>query len=100
MTGIKMAKLDCATKIRRHFTSNDPHSMWKGIKCITDYSKKNAQCPSDPLLTNALNSFYACFKASNNTTTARLTPLPDGPQLSVTAEAHNEENKLPQGSRP
>ncbi|KAI3375924.1 hypothetical protein L3Q82_016342, partial [Scortum barcoo] len=44
-----------------HFTSNDPRSMWRGIKCITDYNTRDAQCPRDPSLPDALNNFYARF---------------------------------------
>ena len=58
--------------------------MWRGIKCVTDYNKKNTQCPSDPSLPE-VNSFYARFEASNNTTATRLTPVPDDLPLSVTA---------------
>lgn len=58
--------------------------MWRGIKCITDYNKTDAQCPYRPL-PEALNSFYALFEASNTTTTSRFTPSPDDPPLSVTA---------------
>ena len=45
--GITTAKSDYAFKIQEHFISNDPHKTWKGIKCFTNYDKKNALCPSD-----------------------------------------------------
>ena len=61
-TGIKTAKSDYALKIQGHFISNDPRSMWKGIKCVINYSKNNAQCPTDPSLPDALNHFYAPFR--------------------------------------
>lgn len=83
--GIKRAKADYTTKIQRHFTSNDPRSMWWGIKCITDYNRKNVECPSDPSLPDALNSFYARFEATNNTTATRLISVPDDLPPSVTA---------------
>lgn len=44
LTGIK------AQKVQGHFSSNDPGGMWKGIKCITDYYTRGAQCPRDPSL--------------------------------------------------
>ena len=66
--GVKRAKSSYAKKIQSHFLSNDPHSMWKGIKSITDCSRKSAGCPSDPSLPNALNIFYACFESSNTST--------------------------------
>lgn len=48
--GIKKAKSAYALRIQGHFNSNDPRSMWKGIRCITDYKKSDAQCPEDPAL--------------------------------------------------
>ena len=81
--GIKTAKSDYALKIQGHFTSNDPRSMWKGIKCVTNYSKKNAKCPTDPALPDALNHFYARFEASNNSPTTKLTSSPGDYTLSV-----------------
>ncbi|XP_076875314.1 uncharacterized protein LOC143525361 [Brachyhypopomus gauderio] len=61
-TGVKRAKASYAQKIQEHFSSQDPRSMWKGIKCITDYKIKNARCPNDPSLPEALNKFYARFE--------------------------------------
>ncbi len=60
--GIVRAKATYARKIQGHFTSNDPRSMWKGIKCIMDYNTRDAQCPGDPSLPDALNRFYARFE--------------------------------------
>ncbi|KAI3358026.1 hypothetical protein L3Q82_003047 [Scortum barcoo] len=59
--GVKRAKAAYAQRIKGHFTSNDPRSMWRGIKCITDYNTRDAQCTRDPSLTRryALNNFYA-----------------------------------------
>ncbi len=62
MAGIAKAKATYARKIQGHFTSNDPRSMWKGIKCIMDYNTRDAQCPRDPSLPDALNRFYARFE--------------------------------------
>ncbi|KAI3368067.1 hypothetical protein L3Q82_026889, partial [Scortum barcoo] len=59
--GVKRAKAAYAQRIQGHFTSNDPRSMWRGIKCITDYNTRDAQCPRDPSLPDALNNFYARF---------------------------------------
>lgn len=42
------------------------------MRCIIDYKKSEAQCPQDPVLPNTLNTFYACFEASNTTTPSRL----------------------------
>ena len=39
--GVKRTKSTYAPKIQGHFSSNDPHSMWRGIKSITDYNRKS-----------------------------------------------------------
>ncbi|KAI4889578.1 hypothetical protein NFI96_032524 [Prochilodus magdalenae] len=44
--GVKRAKAAYALKIQGHFSSQDPRSMWRGIKCITDY--KNQRCTMFP----------------------------------------------------
>ncbi|KAF7646736.1 hypothetical protein LDENG_00183380 [Lucifuga dentata] len=59
--------------------------MWKGIKTITDYSRRDAECPPDPSLPDALNTFYAHFEATNSSS-SRLTDLPGALPLSVSAE--------------
>lgn len=76
--GIKRAKSEYAVRIQGHFNSNDPRSMWKGIRWITDYEKSDAQCPEDPALPNTLNAFYTCFEASNITTPSRLSTMMAG----------------------
>lgn len=63
----------------------DPRSMWKGIKCITNYTTKNTLCPKDPSLLDAPNRFYACFEDPSTPTGTRLTPPPEGEPLSVTS---------------
>ncbi|KAI4879938.1 hypothetical protein NFI96_005973 [Prochilodus magdalenae] len=60
--GVKRAKAAYALKIQGHFSSQDPRSMWRGIKCITDYKTRDAQCSKDPSLPEALNKFYARFE--------------------------------------
>ena len=59
--------------------------MWRGIKCITDYNIRGAQCPRDPSLPDALNSFYARFNEPKTSPSNRLTPPPGEEPLSVTA---------------
>ena len=58
-------------------SNNVPYSMWRGIKCITYYNTKDAQCPSDPSLPDALNNFYARFEDPNTSLGTRLTPSPE-----------------------
>ncbi|KAI3355005.1 hypothetical protein L3Q82_004794 [Scortum barcoo] len=72
--GVKRAKAAYAQRIQGHFTSNDPRSMWRGIKCITDYNTRDAQCPRDPSLPDALNNFYARFDDPNTSPSTRFTP--------------------------
>ncbi|KAI3369447.1 hypothetical protein L3Q82_007487 [Scortum barcoo] len=83
--GVKRAKAAYAQRIQGHFTSNDPRSMWRGIKCITDYNTRDAQCPRDPSLPDALNNFYACFDDPNTSPSTRFTPPPGEEPLRVTA---------------
>ncbi|KAI3352931.1 hypothetical protein L3Q82_019494 [Scortum barcoo] len=83
--GVKRAKTAYAQRIQGHFTSNDPRSMWRGIKCITDYNTRDAQCPRDPSLPDALNNFYARFDDPNTSTSTRFTPPPGEEPLRVTA---------------
>ncbi|KAI3376533.1 hypothetical protein L3Q82_016993 [Scortum barcoo] len=83
--GVKRAKTAYAQRIQGHFTSNDPRSMWRGIKCITDYNTRDAQCPRDPSLPDALNNFYARFDDPNTSPSTRFTPPPGEEPLRVTA---------------
>ena len=83
--GVKRAKSKYSKKIQGHFSSNDPHSMWRGIKSITDYNRKSAERPSDLSLPDALNIFYACFEVSNTSTIARFKISPDDSPLSLTS---------------
>ncbi len=84
MAGIAKAKATYAWKIQGHFTSNDPRSMWKGIKCIMDYNTRDAQCPRDPSLPDALNRFYARFGDPDTPPPCiRLIPPFDDTPLSV-----------------
>ncbi|KAI3374509.1 hypothetical protein L3Q82_006328 [Scortum barcoo] len=85
--GVKRAKAAYAQRIQGHFTSNDPRSMWRGIKCITDYNTRDAQCPRDPSLPDALNNFYARFDDPNTSPSTRFTPPPGEEPLRVTAAA-------------
>ncbi|KAI3355174.1 hypothetical protein L3Q82_017873 [Scortum barcoo] len=80
-----LAKTAYTQRIQGHFTSNDPRSMWRGIKCITDYNTRDAQCPRDPSLPDALNNFYARFDDPNTSPSTRFTPPPGEEPLRVTA---------------
>ncbi|KAI3371822.1 hypothetical protein L3Q82_006675 [Scortum barcoo] len=43
--------------------------MWRGI---TDYNTRDAQCPRDPSLPDALNNFYARFDDPNTSPSTRF----------------------------
>ncbi|KAI4903393.1 hypothetical protein NFI96_004729 [Prochilodus magdalenae] len=89
--GVKRAKAAYALKIQGHLSSQDPRSMWRGIKCITDYKTRDAQCSKDPSLPEALNKFYARFEDPDTLPSIRLTPTPGEVPLSVTpAEVSDE----------
>jgi len=60
--GIVRAKATYTQKIQGHFTTNDPRRIWKGIKRITDYNTRDAQCRRDPSLSDELNRFYSRFE--------------------------------------
>ncbi len=70
--GVKRAKAAYSGKIQGHFLTNDPRSMWAGIKVITNYNSRDTECPRDPSLPDALNSFYARFEALNTSPITRL----------------------------
>ena len=48
------------------------------MQTITDYKgKQNSELPSDSSLPDELNSFYACFEASNTEPCMRAPAVPD-----------------------
>lgn len=70
-------------RIKGHFATSDSRSMWKGIKSIMDSKKRDADCPGDPSLPDALNNFYARFESSNSSHSTRFTVLPGKQSFSV-----------------
>ncbi len=70
--GVKRVKAAYSEKIQGHFLTNYPRSMWAGIKVITNYNSRDTECPRDPSLPDALNSFYARFEALNTSPITRL----------------------------
>ena len=63
---IKQAKRQYRIKTESYYTSSDAHRMWQGLNTITDYKgKPRRELPSDASIPDELNSFYACFEASN-----------------------------------
>lgn len=82
--GKKMVKATYALKIQGHFSSNNPWSMWS-LQGITNYTRRDAKCPRDLSLPEALNTFYDRFEDSNTTPGSWLIPSPNELSLSVTA---------------
>ncbi|KAI3358706.1 hypothetical protein L3Q82_015114 [Scortum barcoo] len=54
-------KVGYKRRIEEHFENNNPHSMWRGIKTITDYKSTDQLVSHDSTLPDTLNTFYACF---------------------------------------
>ena len=66
--GIRKAKQDYTKKITSHFKdSRDTRSLWQGIQSITDCKPASQTCDDNISLLNDLNSFFARFEATNNT---------------------------------
>ncbi|KAI3365927.1 hypothetical protein L3Q82_009699 [Scortum barcoo] len=59
--GIKLAKSRYKRRIEENFENNNPHSMWRGIKTITDYKRSDQLVSQDSTLPDTLNTFYARF---------------------------------------
>lgn len=46
IASIRRAEADYAIKNQGSFSTNEPHSMWRGIKKIKGYTSRDAECPS------------------------------------------------------
>ncbi|XP_060792292.1 RNA-binding protein 14a isoform X2 [Neoarius graeffei] len=84
--GVTWAKRAHADKIQSHFASNDPRSMWQGIKAIIGYNRKNTVSPWDPSLPDSLNAFYARFEPADPPRTRLTNPEGELPSFSVSAD--------------
>ncbi|KAL0149801.1 hypothetical protein M9458_054849 [Cirrhinus mrigala] len=82
--GIREAKRQYSRGLAHRFNhSRDTRSLWRGIQTITDYKPPPQTCDSTTSLLNELNelnTFFACFEATNSTTTQK-TPPPPGDQV-------------------
>ncbi|KAK3537153.1 hypothetical protein QTP70_002658 [Hemibagrus guttatus] len=56
--------------------SRDPGRMWQGIQVIMNYKTTSPACDSDASLPDALNDFYAWFKAQNSIVVRKTIPPP------------------------
>ena len=59
--GIIQAKLRYKDRVEDHFNSNNPRSMWRGIRTMTDYKPNTQLVSHDSTLPDTLNSFFARF---------------------------------------
>ncbi|KAI3359394.1 hypothetical protein L3Q82_002898 [Scortum barcoo] len=73
--GIKLAKSRYKWRIEEHFENNNPHSMWRGIKTITDYKRSDQLVSHDSTLPDTLNTFYARFDTPGSRESVHLPRL-------------------------
>lgn len=59
--GIKRAKATSCPQGTGSFLHQRPWSKWRGIRSITGYIGRDTECPRDPFLPGALNTFHARF---------------------------------------
>ncbi|KAK3526050.1 hypothetical protein QTP70_012885 [Hemibagrus guttatus] len=74
---IKVAKRSYAKKLENQFSSNDPASVWKGLKDITNYKTPSPNTEANQQLAEDLNEFYCKFE------TTGLTPHAPSEHLST-----------------
>ncbi|KAK3569652.1 hypothetical protein QTP86_002651 [Hemibagrus guttatus] len=74
---IRVAKRSYAKKLENQFSSNDPASVWKGLKYITNYKTPSPSTETNQQLAEDLNEFYCRFE------TASLTPHAPSEHLSI-----------------
>ncbi|KAK3538852.1 hypothetical protein QTP86_017545 [Hemibagrus guttatus] len=74
---IRVAKRSYAKKLEHQFSSNDPASVWKGLKYITNYKTPSPSTEANQQLSEDLNEFYCRFE------TAGLTPHAPSENLST-----------------
>ncbi|KAK3524902.1 hypothetical protein QTP86_011402 [Hemibagrus guttatus] len=74
---IRVAKRSYAKNLENQFSSNDPASVWKGLKYITNYKTPSPSTEANQQLTEDLNEIYCRFE------TAGLTPHAPSEHLST-----------------
>ncbi|KAK3537446.1 hypothetical protein QTP70_010415 [Hemibagrus guttatus] len=74
---IRVAKRSYAKKLENQFSSNDPASVWKGLRDITNYKTPSPSTEDNQQLAEDLNEFYCRFE------TAGLTPHAPSEHLSI-----------------
>ncbi|KAL0175519.1 hypothetical protein M9458_027849, partial [Cirrhinus mrigala] len=58
---IRVAKRTYAKRLENQFTSNEPASVWKGLKAITNYKTPSPSTEANQRLAEDLNEFYCRF---------------------------------------
>ena len=59
---VRDAKLSYSKRLQRQFSDNDPASVWKGLRLLTNYKPSVPHSINDPHLANDLNKFYCRFE--------------------------------------
>ncbi|KAL0195062.1 hypothetical protein M9458_008634 [Cirrhinus mrigala] len=91
---IRVAKRTYAKRLEDQFTLNDPSSVWKGLKTITNYRTPPPCTEATQRLAEDLNEFYCRFETphtrSDDLFTQPLpppaTPLPPPPSLQISED--------------
>ncbi|KAI2653902.1 putative RNA-directed DNA polymerase from transposon BS [Labeo rohita] len=74
---IRVAKRTYAKRLEDQFTSNDPSSVWKGLKTITNYRTPSPSTEATQRLAEDLNEFYCRFETPHTRSDDLFTqPLP------------------------
>uniref|UniRef100_A0A672MN05 Reverse transcriptase domain-containing protein n=1 Tax=Sinocyclocheilus grahami TaxID=75366 RepID=A0A672MN05_SINGR len=74
---IRVAKRNYAKKLEHQFSANEPASVWKGLKDITNYKTPSPSTEANQQLAEDLNGFYCRFE------TPSLTPHTRSEHLST-----------------
>ncbi|KAI2647093.1 RNA-directed DNA polymerase from mobile element jockey [Labeo rohita] len=92
---IRAAKRTYAKRLEDQFASNDPTSVWKGLKAITNYKTPSPSTEVNQQLAEDLNEFYCRFETphtrSDHLPTHPLTP-PTNPSSPPPALQISEED--------
>ncbi|KAK3507233.1 hypothetical protein QTP70_011916 [Hemibagrus guttatus] len=91
---IRVAKRSYAKKLENQFSSNDPASVWKGLKDITNYKTPSPSTEANQQLAEDLNEFYCRFETAGLTPhapstqplTPPATPLSPPPALRISED--------------
>ena len=65
---IRVAKRSYSEKLKNQFSANDPASVWRGLRNITNYKSPSPPSVENQQLADTLNAFYCRFEKP------RLTP--------------------------